>query len=111
MVVKWAYGQLKGRWRLLLRKSEGNLYHTKMATLSCTVIHKICLLSDVIPAKPDLCFDPITQQRRDRAIMNDILLMKSSLKVAETKQNAANKLRKTIKMKLQKGLEFIKQNS
>ena len=39
MIVEGAYGQLKGRWRLLLKKSEGNLYQSKLATLSCMVLH------------------------------------------------------------------------
>ena len=43
LVVEGAYGQLKGRWRLLLRKSEGNLYQTKMATLAFMVLHNLCL--------------------------------------------------------------------
>ena len=43
MEVEGAFGQLKGRWCLLLRKSEGNLYETKMATLACMVLHNLCL--------------------------------------------------------------------
>ena len=33
MVIEGAFGQLKGRWRFLLRKSESNTYETKIATL------------------------------------------------------------------------------
>ena len=37
MVIEGAYGQLKGTWRFLLRKSESNLHGTKIATLACMV--------------------------------------------------------------------------
>ena len=55
-----AYGQLKGRWKLLLRKSEGGLFQVKMAVLACMVLHNVCLdQGDTIPAKLDLSIEPI----------------------------------------------------
>ena len=41
MVVEGAYGQLKGRWRLLLRKCEGDHFQVKIATLACMVLHNL----------------------------------------------------------------------
>ena len=62
-MVEGPYGQLKGRWRLLLRKSEGGLFQIKMATLACMVLHNVCLdEGDTIPAKPDFSIDPITRK-------------------------------------------------
>ena len=67
MVVECAYGQLKGRWRLLLRKSEGGFFQVKMAVLACMVLHNVFLdQRDTIPAKLDLSIDPDTRQVRDR---------------------------------------------
>lgn len=43
MVTEGAYGQLKGRWRVLLRKSESSKEHVRTATLACMVLHNICI--------------------------------------------------------------------
>ena len=52
MVVEGTYGQFKGRWQFLLRKSESNHYEVKMATLACMVLHNVCLeQGDTLPAK------------------------------------------------------------
>lgn len=106
MVVEGAYGQLKGHWRLLLRKSEGHLHQTKMVTLSCMVLHNICLeKSDAIPSKLDLSVDPSTQRKRDPDTIRDILLMKVCHKVTDAKKNEASNVRKSITRKLQKELQ------
>ena len=77
MVIESAYGQLKGRWRFLLRKSEGNLHETKVAALSCMVLHNICLdRKDTLPKKLDVSIDPRTNQKRDRKVICDLLLMR-----------------------------------
>ncbi|XP_065054392.1 uncharacterized protein LOC135683144 [Rhopilema esculentum] len=111
MVVEGAYGQLKGRWRLLLKKSEGNLYQTKMATLSCMVLHNLCIeKNDTIPSKLDLSVDPSTQQKRDRATLCNVLLMKASHKIVDPRRNQADKIRTTITRKLQKELQTLNFN-
>ena len=43
MVTECAYGQLKGRFRVLHRKSECNEQTTKPITLACVVLHNICM--------------------------------------------------------------------
>ena len=43
MVTAEAYGQLKGRWRVLLRKNESEPSQVKTATLACMVLHNICI--------------------------------------------------------------------
>ena len=58
MVTEEAYGQLKGTWRLLLRKkktNESDKEHVRTATLACMVLHNVCLMQrDSIPRKLDL---------------------------------------------------------
>ena len=91
MIVEGAYGQLKGRWRLLLNKTEGNLLQTRTATLACMVLYNICLdMGDTLPSKLDLAIDPTTQQKRDRNAIHDILLMKMCDKTIDPKKNLAN---------------------
>ena len=107
MIVVGAYGQLKGRWRFLLRKSEGNLHEMKVATLTCMVLHNVCLDNgDTIPSKLNLTIDPITSQKRDRATIRDILLMKSSSNIVDLHTNQANKVREAITKKLWKEREI-----
>ena len=107
MVIEGAFGQLKGRWRFLLRKSESNTYETKIATLACMVLHNICLDNgDTIPKKLDLTTDPATSQRRDRSTICDLLLMKSSCRIFDSNENMAVKVRKTIEIKLWRELGF-----
>ena len=105
MVVEGAYGQLKGRWRLLLRKSEGNHYELKIATLACMVLHNVCLeRGDTMPAKLDLTIDAVTGERRDRAVIRDILLMKSSDKKVKLSSERSEAMRKKISSKLMREL-------
>ena len=59
MVTEGAYGQLKGRWRILLRKCENSPEYLKTMTLACMVLHNICLdLGDTISRKLD---EPLIQ--------------------------------------------------
>ncbi len=110
MVIEGAYGQLKGRWRFLLRKSEGNLHETKIATLACLVLHNICLdQGDTLPSKLDMTIDPATNQKRDRGTIRNMLLMRSSHKTSDSRNNGAVKLREAINKKLWKELENSKQ--
>ena len=55
MVTEGAYGQLKGRWRILLRKCENSPEYLKTMTLACMVFHNVCLdLGDTISCKLDV---------------------------------------------------------
>ncbi len=109
MLVEGAYGQLKGRWRLLLNMSEGNLYQTKMTTLACMVLHNLCIESnDPIPSALDITIDPSTKKKRDRDVIRDLLLMKVSKKIIDPKKNEANKDRNAITRKLHNELQKTK---
>lgn len=43
MVTEECYGQLKGRWRILLRKCEISTEEVRAATLACMVLHNVCI--------------------------------------------------------------------
>ena len=95
MVVE-TYGQFKGRWRFL-RKSESNHYEVKMATLACMVLHNVCLQQgNTLPTKLDLSIDPLTNGKRNRAAIRDVLLMKSHGKSVNLNLKQADKVKLTI---------------
>ena len=76
MVTECAYGQLKGRWRILLRKCESLPEEVKMITLACMVLHNICISQgDILPRTLDVTIDPNTNQRRESSEIRDILHM------------------------------------
>ena len=57
------FGQLKGRWRVLLRRCECSQENTKKAALACIVLHNICLeKGDAITREMDLAIDPKTRE-------------------------------------------------
>lgn len=67
-MTEGAYGQLKDRWRVLLRKCESRLEEVRLASLACIVLHNVCLdRGDTISKKLDLTRDPSTGELRDRA--------------------------------------------
>ena len=68
MVVECAYGQLKGRWRILLRKCESTPVELRSACLACIVVHNICIArGESLNGKLDLTIDPNSNEMRDRA--------------------------------------------
>lgn len=76
MVSEGAYGQLKGRWRVLYRKNESSPYEVKVATLTCMVFHNICIAKgDTISKILDLTIDPLTNERKPRKAIRDQLHM------------------------------------
>ena len=76
MVTERAYGQLKGRWRILMRKCESLPEEVKMITLACMVLHNICISKgDVLPRTLDVTIDPNTNQKRESSEIRDILHM------------------------------------
>ena len=67
MVTECAYGQLKGRFRVLYRKSECNEDTTKAITLACIVLHNICIEYDkAFPMQLDLINN--TEECRNRKL-------------------------------------------
>ena len=100
MVTEGAYGQLKGRWRVLLRKCESRSEDVRTATLACMVLHNICILrKDTIPKKLDLSIDPSTSQRRDREVVRELLQMRACQKMKDTSKEAG-KIRDALVEKL-----------
>ena len=74
MVTECAFGKLKGTFRVLHRKCKSNKETVKIMGLTCVVLHKLCIdKGDFIPRKIDLTFDHMTNKRRDRAELRDIL--------------------------------------
>lgn len=85
MVTEGAFGQLKGRWRILLRKCESSTSEVKIAALACLVLHNICIdLGDTLPRKLDLTIDPVTNQGRSRAKVRELLQMRECEKIRDT---------------------------
>ena len=67
MVVEGAFRQLKGRWRILLRKNECHTETLKSVSLACIILHNMCIDLDDKPTKAwDLTFDEQIQKRRPR---------------------------------------------
>ena len=76
MATESAYGQLKGRWRVLFRKNESNKERVRTVTLAYMVLHNICIdRGDSIARKFDLSVDPSTQEKRDREEIRNLLQM------------------------------------
>ena len=85
MVTEGAYGQLKGRWRILLRKCESRPDGVRLASLACIVLHNVCLdRGDTISQKLDLTRDPSTGELRDRATIRRLLQMRNCPKIRDT---------------------------
>lgn len=100
MVTECAFGQLKGRWRILLRKCECTPQQVAKATLACMVLHNICLdLGDTISKKLDVTLDPVTHERRDRAQVRDLLHM-TKCRTIPDKHHHACKIRDALADKL-----------
>ena len=80
IVTEGAYGQLKGRWRLLLRKkNESDKEHVRTATLACMVLHNVCLMqrdSGSIPRKLDLKIGPYGNEKGNKDEIRKLLLMR-----------------------------------
>ena len=102
MVTEGAYGQLKGRWRALLRKSESSAAEVKKAALACMVLHNICIdKGESLSKKLDLSHDPNSNERRDRTTIRNLLEMRSCNKINDS-SSQANKIRDTLCAKLWK---------
>ena len=90
MIVECAYGQLKGRWRILERKCESDNFSTRSMALACIVLHNICIAkNDQLPAQLDLSIDPATLQRRPRDVVRNLLDMTRSVPAPNTNKQAA----------------------
>ena len=100
MITEGAYGQLKGRWRVLLRRNESGPHEAKTATLTCMVLHNICIeKGDTISRNLDLTIDPQTNERKPRQAIRDQLHMTACNKVVDTCIQAG-RIRDTLTDKL-----------
>ena len=91
MVTECAYGQLKGRWRILMRKCESLPDEVKMVTLACMVLHNICISKgDLLPRTLDITIDPNTNQRRESSEIRDILHMMNPSRPRDYEKKATN---------------------
>ena len=100
MVTERAYEQLKGRWRVLFRKSESSQEKMARTTLVCMVQHNICIdQGDTMPRALDLTVDPATNGRRDRETIRKLLQLTSCGKIRDT-SHEARKIRNTLTEKL-----------
>ena len=85
MVTEGAYGQLKSRWRVLLRTCESRQEEVKVASLASIVLHNRCIdRGDTIPQKLDLTRDPSTGELRDRETIRRLLQLRDCPKIRDT---------------------------
>ena len=89
MVTEAAYGQLKGRWRVLLRKSESSRDQARINTLACMVLHNICIMQgDAISRKLDLSVDE-SGGKRNREELRKMLQMRDCTSIRDASHEAA----------------------
>lgn len=76
MISEDAYGVLKVRWRVLLRKCESAQEEVRDNTLACIVLHNICIeRGETLCRQLDPAIDPATNQRRPRDVIRRLLKM------------------------------------
>ena len=79
MVTEGAFGHLKGRWRVLLRKNESSPEEIKVSALACMVLHNICIeKEESISKNLDLTIDQATGTRPTTQKMRELLPMTRS---------------------------------
>ena len=60
MVTEGCYGQVKGRWRVTLRRDESK-EEVKTTTLACMVLHNNCIdRGETLSKQLDVTRDPVT---------------------------------------------------
>ena len=90
MVAEGAFGQLKGRWRILLRKCECHTDTLKLMSLACVTLHNICIdLDDKGLRVCDLTSDEETQRRRPREVVRNMLYMTNCRKFPDSSRKAS----------------------
>ena len=91
MVVEGAFGMLKGRWRVLMRKSECEEETLKLMSLACVVLHNICIdMEDKGVRNWDVGYDQRTNRRRPVTEIRDLLHMTKCRKTPDACINAAS---------------------
>ena len=89
MVTECAFGQLKGRWRVLYRKCEASQESLKINILACIVLHNICIeKGDLITQNLDFTYDSVTNRKRSSEELRDILNMVTGTYTVENSKGA-----------------------
>ena len=89
MVTEAAYGQLKGRWRVLFRKNESSQDQAHITTIACMVLHNTCIMQgDAISRKLDLSLDE-SGGKRNRDELRKLLQMRDCLSIRDASREAA----------------------
>ena len=99
MVTEGTFGQLKGRWRVLLRRNESSPHEAKTGTLTCMVLHNICISKGDTRRNLDLTIDPQTNERKPKQAIRDQLDMTACSKIADTRIQAG-RIRNALSDKL-----------
>ena len=99
MITEGTFGKLKGRFRVRFANLKVKKETVKIIGLACAVLHNLCIDKEhTIPRKFDLSCDYVTNKRRDRAELRDMLNLTSSrLKNYETRRGEGVKVREAIK--------------
>ena len=91
MVAEGAFGQLKGRWRLLQRKNESDVSTERVMSLACIILHNICIdLSDTCLNGWDLTVDPNTQEKRSQSDVSELLHLTRCRRIPDSSSEAKN---------------------
>ena len=99
MTTEGAYGKLKGRWRILNRKCESRPDNVKILTLACIVLHTLCIdHRDTALRQWDLSKDPVSNKRRPREEVRELLMMRNCQRVSDTNHQAF-RVREALKRK------------
>ena len=76
VVIEEAYGELKGRWRVLQRKCQSAQEELRDNTLACIVLHNTCIeQGETLCRQLDATVDPATNKRRPRDVIRRLLNM------------------------------------
>ena len=99
MVTEEAYGELKGRWRVLLRRCESTQEEVRDNTLACIVLHNICIeRGETLCRQLNVTFDPATNQRRPRDVIRRLLNMSDCPRIRDNCYQA-NQIRNVLMQK------------
>ena len=99
MVTEEAYGELKGRWRVLLRRCESTQEEVRDNTLACIVLHNICIeRGETLCRQLNATVDPATNQRRPRDVIRRLLNMSDCPRIRDNCYKA-NQIRNVLMQK------------
>ena len=96
MVTEWAFGQLKGRWRVLYRNFEACQESLKINILACIILHNICIVKeDLITQNLYFTYDSVTNTKRSSEELKNIFNMVTGAYTVENWKGVQS-VRKTL---------------